>query len=121
MSADRSASVPARPLDRSHSTGKNSNFMHSRIASERLLCRLSVSLRVGDFALKDTPQIALLFGAPHRPTKYVDLLCFGVAGADTGRNKFTAICVIDADRFEPDTMRAPALESSREPIVNNKK
>ena len=121
MSADRSVSVLTRPLTRSHSAGKSSKFMHSRIASERLLYRLSVFLRVGDFALKNTPQIALLFGAPLRPTKYFDLLGFGVHGADTGRNRLTAICAIDADRFEPDTMRAPALESSREPIANNKK
>ena len=43
MSADRSASVLARLLNRSRSTGENYNLLLSRFAIERLLYRLSVS------------------------------------------------------------------------------
>jgi hypothetical protein len=37
MSADRSASVPARPLNRSRRAGENYNFLHPRFAIEQLL------------------------------------------------------------------------------------
>lgn len=41
MSADRSASVLARLLNRSRSTGENHNLLLSRFVIERLLYRLS--------------------------------------------------------------------------------
>lgn len=41
MSADRSASVLARLLNRSRSTGENYNLLLSRFVIERLLYRLS--------------------------------------------------------------------------------
>ena len=48
MSADRSASVLARLLNRSRSTGENYNLLLSRFAIERLLYRLSVSPRTSE-------------------------------------------------------------------------
>lgn len=114
MSADRSASVLARLLNRSRSTGENYNLLLSRFAIERLLYRLSVSPHAGSFVLKGALLFALWYDTPHRPTKDADLLGFGADDADTLRNTFTAICAIDADdgvRYETAGMRiAPIRE-----------
>ena len=116
MSADRSASVLARLLNRSRSTGENYNLMLSRFAIERLLYRRSVSPHAGNFVLKGALLFALWFDTPHRPTKDADLLGFGADDADTLRTTFTAICAIDADdgvRCEPTSMRiAPIREDN---------
>lgn len=77
MTADRSASVLARLLNRSRSTGENYNLLLSRFAIERLLYRLSVSSHVGGFVLKGALPFAAWHDTPHRPTKDVDLLGFG--------------------------------------------
>jgi Nucleotidyl transferase AbiEii toxin, Type IV TA system len=116
MSADRSASVLARLLNRSRSTGENYNLLLSRFAIERLLYRLSVSPHAGNFVLKGALLFALWYDTPHRPTKDADLLGFGADDADTLRSTFTAICAIDADdgvRYETGTMRiAPIREDN---------
>jgi hypothetical protein len=116
MSADRSASVLARLLNRSRSTGENYNLLLSRFAIERLLYRLSVSPHAGSFVLKGALLFALWYDTPHRPTKDADLLGFGADDADTLRSTFTAICAIDADdgvRYETADMRiAPIREDN---------
>ena len=116
MSADRSASVLARLLNRSRSTGENYNLLLSRFAIERLLYRLSVSTHAGSFVLKGALLFALWYDTPHRPTKDADLLSFGADDADTLRATFTAICAIDADdgvRYETAGMRiAPIREDN---------
>ena len=116
MSADRSASVLARLLNRSRSTGENYNLLLSRFAIERLLYRLSVSPHAGNFVLKGALLFALWFDTPHRPTKDADLLGFGADDADTLRSTFTAICAIDAEdgvRYETAGMRiAPIREDN---------
>lgn len=116
MSADRSASVLARLLNRSRSTGENYNLLLSRFAIERLLYRLSVSPHAGSFVLKGALLFALWFDSPHRSTKDADLLGFGPDDADTLRRTFTAICAIDVDdgvRYETASMRiAPIREDN---------
>lgn len=116
MSADRSASVLARLLNRSRSTGENYNLLLSRFAIERLLYRLSVSPHAGSFVLKGALLFALWYDTPHRPTKDADLLGFGADDADTLRSTFTAICAIDVDdgvRYETANMRiAPIREDN---------
>jgi hypothetical protein len=116
MSADRSASVLARLLNRSRNTGENYNLLLSRFAIERLLYRLSVSPHAGSFVLKGALLFALWYDTPHRPTKDADLLGFGADDEDTLRNTFTTICAIDADdgvRYETADMRiAPLREDN---------
>lgn len=116
MSADRSASVLARLLNRSRSTGENYNLLLSRFAIERLLYRLSVSPHAGSFVLKGALLFALWYDTPHRPTKDADLLGFGADDADTLRSTFTEICAVDADdgvRYEAADMRiAPIREDN---------
>ena len=63
MSADRSASVLARLLNRSRSTGENYNLLLSRFAIERRLHRLSASLHADIFVLKG----ALMTREPDAP------------------------------------------------------
>ena len=116
MSADRSASVLARLLNRSRSTGENYNLLLSRFAIERLLYRLSVSPHAGSFVLKGALLFALWYDTPHWPTKDADLLGFGADDAETLRSTFTAICAIDADdgvRYDTSGMRiAPIREDN---------
>lgn len=116
MSADRSASVLARLLNRSRSTGENYNLLLSRFVIERLLYRLSVSPHAGSFVLKGALLFALWYDTPHRPTKDADLLGFGADDADTLRATFTSVCAIDADdgvRYDIDSMRiAPIREDN---------
>jgi hypothetical protein len=116
MSADRSASVLARLLNRSRSTGENYNLLLSRFAIERLLYRLSVSPHAGSFVLKGALLFTLWYDTPHRPTKDADLLGFGADDADTLRATFTTVCTIDADdgvRFDAESMRiAPIREDN---------
>lgn len=116
MSADRAASVLARLLNRSRSTGENYNLLLSRFVIERLLFRLSVSPHAGSFVLKGALLFALWYDTPHRPTKDADLLGFGADDADTLRATFTAICAIDTDdgvRYDTQGMKlAPIREDN---------
>jgi hypothetical protein len=116
MSADRSASVLARLLNRSRSTGENYNLLLSRFVIERLLYRLSVSPHAGSFVLKGALLFALWYDTPHRPTKDADLLGFGADDADTLQATFASVCAIDADdgvRYDIDSMRiAPIREDN---------
>ena len=108
MSADRAASVLARLLNRSRSTGENYNLLLSRFVIERLLFRLSVSQHAGSFVLKGALLFALWYDTPHRPTKDADLLGFGADDAETLRATFNAVCAIDADdgvRYDTQSMR----------------
>lgn len=116
MTADRAASVLARLLNRSRSTGENYNLLLSRYVIERLLFRLSVSPHAGNFVLKGALLFALWYDTPHRPTKDADLLGFGADDADTLRATFTAICAIDTDdglRYDTQSMKlAPIREDN---------
>ena len=116
MSADRAASVLARLLNRSRSTGENYNLLLSRYVIERLLYRLSVSPHAGSFVLKGALLFALWYDTPHRPTKDADLLGFGADDAETLRATFTAVCEIDADdgvRYDAQSMKlAPIREDN---------
>ena len=116
MSADRAASVLARLLNRSRSTGENYNLLLSRFVIERLLFRLSVSPHAGNFVLKGALLFALWYDTPHRATKDADLLGFGADDAETLRATFTAIGAIDADdgvRYDTQGMKlAPIREDN---------
>jgi hypothetical protein len=116
MTTGRAASVLARLLNRTRSTGENYNLLLARYVIERLLFRLSVSPHAGNFVLKGALLFALWYDTPHRPTKDADLLGFGADDADTLRATFTAVCAIDADdgvRYDAASMRiAPIREDN---------
>lgn len=71
MTADRAASVLARLLNRSRSTGENYNLLLSRFVIERLLFRLSVSPHAGNFAHRTGQRRTPTFSASARtmPTR----------------------------------------------------
>lgn len=116
MSADRPASVLARLLNRSRSTGENYNLLLSRFAIERLLYRISVSAHAGNFVLKGALLFALWYDTPHRPTKDADLLGFGADDEGTLRTRFEDICRIEAHdgiRYDAESIRiAPIREDT---------
>lgn len=112
MKPDRSASVLARLLNRSRSTGENYNLLLSRFVIERLLYRLSISEHANNFVLKGALLFALWYDAPHRPTKDADLLGFGASDAQTLQETFSAICAIEVD----DGVQYDATEMRTAPI-----
>lgn len=81
MSADLSASVLDRLLNRSRSTGENYNLLLSRFVIDRLLYQLLVSPHAGSFVLKGALLFALWYGrrrhtAPrHAPRAHARSLC----------------------------------------------
>lgn len=71
------ASVRARLLRLAHERGEEFQFVLMHFVLERLLYRLSVSDRAGDFVLKGAMLLEALMDVRHRATKDLDLLGFG--------------------------------------------
>ena len=97
MSADRAASVLARLLNRSRSTGENYNLLLSRFVIERLLYRLSASPHADHFVLKGALLFKIWYDVPQRPTRDADLLGFGPDDMDSVAAVFHELCVIEVD------------------------
>jgi Nucleotidyl transferase AbiEii toxin, Type IV TA system len=83
MSADRSASILARLLNRAKAKHEDYNLILNRFVLERLLYRLSISKYANSFLLKGAMLFALWYDVPHRPTRDMDLLGFGPDDADS--------------------------------------
>ena len=109
MSADRSASVLARLLNRSRSTGENYNLLLSRFAIERLLYRLSISPHAGRSALNGALLFALWGDTPHQPTKGAQLLGLG---ARTMRTHCEAYSPRKPERIRSDFQREPVRHTA---------
>ena len=73
------ASVRARLLNLSRERGEDFNYVLIRYVQERLLYRLSRSVYQDQFVLKGATLFTIWLGAPHRPTKDIDLLSRGLA------------------------------------------
>jgi len=76
------ASVRARLSNLARETGVPLAALMERFALGRLLWRLSRSASADRFVLKGAQLFALWAGAPHRPTRDVDLLGTGVVSAE---------------------------------------
>ncbi|MFM9939202.1 MAG: nucleotidyl transferase AbiEii/AbiGii toxin family protein [Hyphomicrobiaceae bacterium] len=74
---NRGASVRARLLKLSQTSGETFELVLVRYALERLLYRLSVSPYAGTFILKGGLLMMTWFDNPHRATRDLDLLGFG--------------------------------------------
>ena len=114
MTADHSASVLARLLNRAKARGEDYNLVLNRFVLERLLYRLSISAHANSFLLKGAMLFALWYDAPHRPTRDVDLLAFGPDDAETLLTMFREVCAIDVDdgvRFDSSSI---AIAATRE-------
>ena len=115
MSADRSASVLARLLNRAKARGEDYNLVLNRFVLERLLYRLSISAHAHSYLLKGAMLFSLWYDTPHRPTRDVDLLGFGPGDADSLRAVFAEVCAIKVD----DGVRFDTASTKVAPIRND--
>lgn len=110
------ASVRARLLKLSKTSGQGFDLVLTRFALERLLFRLGRSAHADRFVLKGAMVMMSWFDDPHRPTRDLDLLGFGDPAEDAMLATFRDILTQDADdgvEFNPDTLR---VERIREDI-----
>lgn len=73
-------------------------FLLTRYALERFLYRLSKSRYAERFVLKGALLFLIWTDAPHRPTKDLDLLCFGESSAHHLNKAITEICQTDVEQ-----------------------
>lgn len=102
------ASVRARLLNLSKTSGQSFDLVLTRFALERLLFRLSRSAHVDRFVLKGAMVMMSWFDDPHRATRDLDLLGFGDPDKDAMLATFRDILTQDAEdgvEFYPGTLR----------------
>lgn len=110
--ANLGASVRARLLNRAKAQNAEFNLILTRFALERFLYRLSVSGYRMQFLLKGALLFDLWFDEPHRPTRDVDFLGFGLADISSLENVFREVVTIpveDGIVFDPSTVRAAEI------------
>lgn len=86
------ASVKTRLLALAREQGEAFQSVLMRYAIERFLYRLSISPYQENFVLKGASLFALWLGAPHRPTRDLDLLGYGSQENGLIAETFQAIC-----------------------------
>src|SRR5712664_3508543 len=69
----------------------------ANLARERLLYRLSISQHRDDFILKGALLFSYWTGAPHRPTRDLDLLGHGAPDIGLMENVIRDLCEIEAE------------------------
>ncbi len=72
-------------------------FCLTHYALERFLYRLSKSLHAEKFVLKGALLLMLWTNEPYRPTRDLDLLCYGDATPDNLKTIITEICLSEVD------------------------
>ncbi|MCL5959944.1 MAG: nucleotidyl transferase AbiEii/AbiGii toxin family protein [Chloroflexi bacterium] len=112
------ASVRQRLLNLARETGEPFDLVLTRYALERLLYRLSQSVWRDRFTLKGAMLFSLWFGAPHRPTRDLDLLGFGENDAVRMLEVFTFLCRVEVEEdgisFLSETVRATEILEDNE-------
>lgn len=91
------ASVRAKLLNQSRTSGQPFDLILVRFALERLLYRLSISAHSERFILKGAMLLTTWFDDPLRPTRDLDLLAFGDPDPDAMRSTFAEILAIEVD------------------------
>src|SRR5205085_5332713 len=91
------ASVRARLASLARERGEEFGQMLSRYARERLLYRLSVSDHREQFILKGALLFSYWTGAPHRPTRDLDLLGYGESDIQLLEQVFREICEVEVE------------------------
>jgi predicted nucleotidyltransferase component of viral defense system len=102
------ASVRARLLALSKTTGQTFDLVLTRFALERLLYRLSKSRYADRFVLKGAMLLATWFDDPTRPTRDIDLLGFGDPDSDEILQAFGEIMQVEVEDgivFDRDSLR----------------
>lgn len=122
MSVDQprnlAASVRQRLLNIAKRNGEAFDLVLTRYALERLLYRLGNSRYHNQFLLKGAMLFAVWGGAPHRPTRDLDLLGFGPNDLPQVQAVFQNICQVpvepDGLEFLPDTVRVSEIREDQE-------
>ena len=91
------ASVRARLLNKAKTDKLDFSLVLTRYGLERMLYRLSVSSSKDNFLLKGALLFDMWFDVPHRPTRDIDLLGFGLAEEPLVHEAFREICGIECD------------------------
>ena len=105
---DIAASVRARLLSLSKTSGQSFDLVLTRFALERLLFRLSQSVHADRFVLKGAMLMMVWLDDPHRGTRDLDLLGFGDPDPDAMLAVFRGILAHDAGdgvHFDGDALR----------------
>jgi hypothetical protein len=95
--SNTAASVRARLLNKAKADQIDFSLVLTRYGLERLLYRLSVSSSKDHFLLKGALLFDMWFDVPHRPTRDMDLLGFGLAEEPEVHRTFQVICNIACD------------------------
>ena len=109
---NKPASVRARLLNKAKAENQDFSLVLTRYGLERLLYRLSVSSHKDNFLLKGALLFDMWFDVPHRPTRDIDLLGFGLAEEPLVHEAFREICAIECDDgivFDADTIRVAEI------------
>ena len=111
------ASVRARLLQLSKTSGQTFDLVLIRFALERLLFRLIRPKHAGRFVLKGAMLFMSWFDDPHRGTRDLDLLGFGDSEPEPMLATFREVLAIDADdgvTFDVDALRIDRIREELE-------
>ena len=108
------ASVKARLANLAREHREDFQELLSRFGRERLLYRLSVSEYQERFILKGALLFAYWTGAPHRPTRDMDLLGYGDPDITVLEEIFRELCTVqvqpDGLMFQPDSVAGERIK-----------
>jgi predicted nucleotidyltransferase component of viral defense system len=108
------ASVRARLLNVSKTSGEDFSYVLTRYALERLLARLARSTYREAFTLKGAMLFRVWSPALHRPTKDLDLLGAGAPDVPRLEATFRDLCAVvmedDGVTFDPKSVRAARIK-----------
>jgi predicted nucleotidyltransferase component of viral defense system len=112
MSRNLPASIRARLKQRADDARQDFNLTLTRYGLERLLYRLSISPHAGNYLLKGALLFSLWYDQPHRPTRDLDLLGFGLSDVSTVVDAFRDIIqieVADGLVFDPSSITGSVI------------
>ena len=108
------ASVKARLANVAREQREDFQELLSRFGRERLLYRLSASEYRERFILKGALLFAYWTGAPHRPTRDMDLLGYGDPDIAVLERVFRDLCVGEVEPdgvvFQPDSVKGERIK-----------
>ena len=112
------ASVRERLANLARAQKEDFQELLSRYARERLLYRLSISQHRDDFILKGALLFSYWTGAPHRPTRDLDLLGHGAPDIGLMENVIRDLCEIEAEPdgliFQPGSVHGERIKDEEE-------
>lgn len=112
------SSIRARLLQLSKQLGEDFNLLLTQYALERLLYRLSQSEYKNRFIIKGATLFRVWQGEPHRATKDLDLLGYGVNEISELIELFKTVCQqqcsVDGMEFQAETITGEKIKSEQE-------